>query len=205
MQRSSGGFAKGFVAGAALAMVAVVCMSLWIFHGGFTARAQPTALEESVAHRLYSASIPARFRNMANQMPTTPGKLHEGMEHFADHCASCHANNGSGNTMFGRGLSPQPPDLRFPATQAKSDGELYYIIEHGIRMTGMPAFGLPGVGHDHGSWNLVLFIRHLPALTPQEELEMQGMNPITPNEMKEKQAEDDFLNGTTNTTQGAHP
>ena len=203
MRTGSKGFVWGLVAGAGLAIFVMLCALTWIFRDGFTAQAQPGALETSVAKHLYSASIPSHFQTMPNQMPSTPDNLHEGMEHFADHCAICHANNGSGDTMFGRGLSPRPPDLRLAATQSKSDGELYYIIEHGVRLTGMPAFGQPGIGHDHGSWNLVLFIRHLPFLTPQEELEMQRMNPVTPSEMKERQAEDDFLNGTTS-TQGVH-
>lgn len=96
--------------------------------------------------------------------------------------------------MYGRGLNPRPRDLRSLETQSKSDGELYAIIQNGIRMSGMPAFGEPGV-HDHGTWELVQFLRHLPALTPQEELEMQGMNPVTPSELKEQQSEEDFLSG----------
>ena len=103
--------------------------------------------------------------------------------------------------MYGRGLNPRPPDLRLAATQSKSDGELYSIIQNGVRMSGMPAFGEPG-GRDHGSLGLVAFIRHLPALSPEEELQMQSMNPITPSEMKERQEEDDFLNGNATTTKG---
>jgi mono/diheme cytochrome c family protein len=131
---------------------------------------------------------------MANPVASSPETLQEGMEHYADHCASCHANNGSGDTMYGRGLNPPPPDLRGEKTQSKSDGELYAIIQNGVRMTGMPAFGQPGE-HDHGSWELVVFLRHLPVLTSDEEIKMGGMNPITPSESKEQQAEDDFLSG----------
>jgi mono/diheme cytochrome c family protein len=54
------------------------------------------------------------------------------MEHFADHCVTCHANDGSGDTSFGEGLYPEPPDKRKKETQNKSDGELYYRIENGI-------------------------------------------------------------------------
>ncbi len=188
----------GFFVGALAVSALVLAFGLWIFQGGFTAQAVVTPLESRLASVALQHSIPVEYHKMTNQMADTPEYMHEGMEHFADHCASCHANNGSGDTMFGRGLNPRPPDLRLAATQHKSDGDLYYIIEHGVRMTGMPAFGQPGGGHSHGSWNLVTFIRHLPQLTPQEELQMQGMNPVTPSEMKEQQAEEEFLNGTNN-------
>ncbi len=87
--------------------------------------------------------------------------------HFADHCAVCHGNDGKGQTAFGKGLYPRPPDLSAPATQDLSDGELFYVIENGVRFTGMPAFG--GEGPPALTWHLVTFIRHLPSLTPEEK------------------------------------
>jgi len=63
----------------------------------------------------------------------------EAKAHFADHCAICHANNGSGNTEIGRNLYPKAPDMRLPQTLNLTDGELYYTIHNGIRLTGMPA------------------------------------------------------------------
>jgi len=51
------------------------------------------------------------------------------MEHFSDHCATCHSNDGGGNTLFGKGLYPKPPDVRAVGTQNKSDGELYYTMK----------------------------------------------------------------------------
>ena len=80
-----------------------------------------------------------------------------------------------GQTVFGKGFYPKPPDLRAAGTQNKSDGELYYTIENRVRLSRMPAF--------HGShtvpqtWRLVLFIRHLPQITPEELNEMAGWDP----------------------------
>ena len=74
-------------------------------------------------------------------MPNTEEAIAEGRAHFADHCASCHANDGSGDTEMGRGLYPRAPDMRLAATQNLEDHELFYIIENGIRLTGMPAWG----------------------------------------------------------------
>ena len=96
--------------------------------------------------------------------PNTPANLARARAHFADHCAICHANNGSGNTDIGRNLYPKAPDMRLPQTQNLTDGELYYTIHNGIRLTGMPAWG--SAEKDEDSWELVLFIHNLPQLTP---------------------------------------
>ncbi|MGD9713838.1 MAG: cytochrome c [Thermomicrobiales bacterium] len=79
--------------------------------------------------------------------------LAEAREHFADHCAICHANAGSGNTLIGRNLYPKAPDLRKSDMQSLTDGEIFYIIHNGIRFTGMPAWGgeddpVCGIGPD---------------------------------------------------------
>jgi hypothetical protein len=65
--------------------------------------------------------------------------------------------------------------LRLAETQKLSDGELFWIIENGIRFTGMPAFAPPHGPQD--DWKLVLFIRHLPQLTMEERAEMERDNP----------------------------
>ena len=82
-----------------------------------------------------------------------------------------------------------------------SDGELFYYIENGIRMSGMPAFGSPGTEDD--SWKLVHFIRHLPVLTAEEQAEMEHLNPKSPDELNEEQDEEQFLNGSGSSAQPA--
>jgi len=87
-----------------------------------------------------------------------------------------------------------------------TDGELFYVIKNGVRLTGMSAWG--GSDHDdEDSWKLVHFIRHLPQLTSQELEEMKKLNPKSPDELKEEQEEEEFLNGGTphEHTQHHHP
>lgn len=80
--------------------------------------------------------------------------------------------------LIGKGFYPKPPDMRQQETQNKSDGELYYTIENGIRLSGMPAFGEEHAkAGDMETWNLVLFIRHLPNQTAEE---LQQMEPKAP-------------------------
>ena len=92
-------------------------------------------------------------------MPASPESVKKGLEHFADHCAMCHANDGSGAAEMGRGLYPRVPDMRLPATQSLTDGELFYIIENGVRLTGMPAWGTGTPEGEEATWHLVRFIR----------------------------------------------
>ena len=140
--------------------------------------------------------MPAGARGMKNPAPLTPELMQEARRHFADHCSICHANDGSGNTEIGRNLYPKAPDMRQARTQSLSDGEIYFIIHNGIRLTGMPAWG-PTSGPDNDSWALVHFIRRLPNLSPDELKDMEQFNPQSPMESHEQKEEEDFLNGKT--------
>jgi mono/diheme cytochrome c family protein len=137
-------------------------------------------------------AIPARAKNEKNPFTASSELMAEAKAHFADHCAICHANNGNGNTEIGQNLYPKAPNMRLPQTQNLTDGELYYTIHNGIRLTGMPAWGTEE--KDEDSWKLVLFIRHLPQLTLAEEREMEALNPKGPGEKQEEQEEEQFLN-----------
>jgi mono/diheme cytochrome c family protein len=176
-----------------VAGVAAVGIAAWYVqvHAPYSARAEPTKFETEVALRLRHLSIPADQRAKVSPLAATAENLHEGLEHFADHCAVCHGNNGAGDTPIGRGLYPKPPALREARTQALTDGEIFAIIQNGIRFTGMPAFGGPGGEHgEEDSWRLVQFIRHLPAQTPQEIAEMEKLNPRAPDDAAPKTAEE---------------
>jgi len=141
-------------------------------------------------------AVPWAARDAKNPVTASPEVLSNAMEHFADHCAICHANDGSGNTMIGKGLFPKPPDMRLEETQSLTDGELYYIIENGIRFTGMPAFGTdPPSPNDEESWALVAFIRQFPKMTVEETEAMKKMNPKSPGELEKEERIRKFLAG----------
>jgi mono/diheme cytochrome c family protein len=93
-----------------------------------------------------------------------PAQILIGVEHFAAHCAVCHGAPGVPKGDIGLGLYPPPPDL---AANAKlySDAELFWIVKHGIKMTGMPAWS------DHSDeelWATVAFIKKLPGISEQD-------------------------------------
>ena len=163
--------------------------------GGFSAKAEPTAFEKFAARSARRLAAPSSVKSMQNPQPNTPEVLSQALMHWADHCAVCHANNGSGDTEMGRGMYPRAPDMRKSDTQDLSDGELFFIIENGIRLTGMPAWGAGNKKSEEDSWKLVHFIRHLPQISEEEEREMKKWNPRTPAELQEEKEEEDFLKG----------
>ena len=205
-----------------LAIAAAAAVSM--LHDGLSARAKPSALETAIARNARKMAAPSGAHNTKNPVADSPEVQRAARLHFADHCAICHGNDGSGDTMLGHGLYPKPPDLRTAETQNLSDGDIFWIIENGIRLTGMPAFGgahsdhegsdhenssHSGADHDgeeHGSqdtWKLVHFIRHLPALTAEERLEMEKYNPKGPEDRQEEKEENDFMNGAPAKPDGA--
>ena len=165
---------------------------------GFSARAEPSIVEAWIARKAREMAIPRDADRLRNPVPNSPEVIADARAHWADHCAVCHANDGSGNTEMGRGLYPRSPDMRQPDTQQKSDGALFYVIENGIRLSGMPAWGGAGID-SQDSWKLVRFIRHLPQLTAEEKKEMEKLNPKGAHERKEEEEEEEeeekFLKG----------
>jgi len=179
--------------GALLVLAGTLVYSL-VRHG-LSTKDEPTRVEQVVARTVRHLATPAADRARRNPVPLSDAVLNGALEHFADHCALCHANDGSGDTTIGRGLYPKAPDMRANVTQSLSDGELFAIIEHGVRLTGMPAWGTGSPDGERESWDLVHFIRHLPKLTAEERERMEALNPKTPGEVQEEEEAQGFLRG----------
>ena len=179
------------VVGALLVAVAVI----YVLITGVSAREAPGPVETALASQLRNLTIGFHARTIHNPTTSSAEAIADGRVHFADHCASCHGNDGSGNTELGRGLFPKPPDMRLPRTQNLTDGELFLIIENGVRFTGMPAFGNGNPVPESSTWPLVHFIRHLPNLTAEEIAEMEVLNPAPPDEIRQRILEEQFLQG----------
>lgn len=178
-----------------IVLLAVAVYGWSVIRRGFSAHDEPSSVEAFMARTARHLAVPASYKSLTNPYPPTPENIREGLEHFADHCAVCHANNGSGESSFGRGMYPKPPDMRQALTQNKSDGEIYYTIQHGIRLSGMPAFGEKNRTDDESTWKLVLFIRRLPRLTPAEIQVMERFNPKSFEEFEQQRLEGEFLRG----------
>lgn len=166
---------KKLLLGAFLLLLLGACFFYWfITNHSFSARAKPLAVEAFVARNLRHLALPPGVRGLKNPLTSTPLVIAEARDHYADHCAICHGNDGSGETMINEGLYPPAPDLRKADTQEMSDGEIFFTIKNGIRFTGMPGWG----GEDEDNWKLVLFIRHLPNLSAKELALMKEVNSL---------------------------
>jgi mono/diheme cytochrome c family protein len=182
----------GVVAAGALIVVAV---PLTIISRGVSARDEPTAIEAFMARGLRRLATPSHLHTAKNPVALTAEVMASARAHFADHCASCHGNDGRGQTSIGRSLYPRAPDMTLPDTQGLVDGEIFGIIENGIRLTGMPAWGNGTPESVKASWELVHLIRHFPEITPDELAEMAALNPMSRAEFEEEQSIDAFLKG----------
>ena len=173
-------------------------LGVWyIVSSGVSAKEQPGRVEEFLARRVRDMAIARRAKSLTNPVAHSEEVVAEGRAHFADHCAICHANDGSGQATIGRAVWPKAPDMRQAATQNLTDGELFWIIENGIRFTAMPAWSTGTKEGETASWHLVHFIRRLPKLTPEELAEMESLNPRAPAEVRQQIAEEEFLKGGT--------
>ena len=186
-----------------LAVGGVVAYS--IVSRGLSAHEEPSRVEEMMARAMRRWATPDAMRTRTNPMQPTEQVLEQALEHYADHCATCHANNGSGDTEIGRGFYPKAPDMRATATQSLTDGELFSIIEHGIRLTGMPAWGNGTPEGERESWGLVHVIRRLPKLTPEDIERMESLNPKSPAQFKEEEESRRFLRGESSEPPAALP
>lgn len=181
---------------AAVVGVVLTAAALWyVRSSGLTALGQPNAVETRVARTVRRFAIPAAVRERQNPIPASDDVIANGRAHFADHCASCHANDGSGNTTMGRNLFPKAPDMRQTATQSLTDGELFWIVENGIRFTGMPGWSTGTEEGATASWHLVHFIRHLPDVSEAELEAMESLNPRSPAEIRQEIEAERFLRG----------
>src|SRR5450755_2856118 len=92
-----------------LFLAAVLAIGAVIFvksAGGFSAVGQPSGMESWMAVRMRSMSVPSSSKDRPNPIANSPEVLEEARAHWADHCATCHANNGSGNTEMGKHMYP---------------------------------------------------------------------------------------------------
>jgi predicted CXXCH cytochrome family protein len=151
-----------------LIAIGVAFGGVLLIRRGFRATSTPPAWEAALARKARNLAIPSSERNRKNPLEPTSNALQQGRELFLTECVACHGFDGSGKTQLGQHLYPRVPDLREAGTQSLSDGEIHYIIENGVQLTGMPAWGNPHQESGGASWNLVLFVRSLRALTKDE-------------------------------------
>jgi mono/diheme cytochrome c family protein len=152
----------------ALAIIAALGGAVVIFSGYFNVAA--SVPHTPLGHWLLSTAMERSVRYHAREIEAhtpqvTPALLAKGWRHYHAHCELCHGAPGVPPRGIGQGLNPKPSDLSETAPRWTAR-ELFWIIKHGIRMTGMPAWG---VSHDEEAlWALVAFVQKLPRITPEQ-------------------------------------
>jgi mono/diheme cytochrome c family protein len=158
-----------------LAIAAVTAAFVVVRRGGLAASGEPGPLERSVAERLVRLAIPADADRQQSPLGGQAEVWRQAREHYLDHCAVCHGRDAKGHTEMGANMYPRVPDLTSTQVQRRSDGALFYIIQNGIRWTGMPAWKKEHSPED--TWKLVAFIRKAPTLA---EADMKIEEPVAP-------------------------
>jgi mono/diheme cytochrome c family protein len=119
----------------------------------------PGGIETKIAQETKELTIGGK--DWANPMPDDEASRNEGSEHFRHHCQICHGLDGQNTGVpFAEKMSPPVADLAMPDIQKYSDGQLKWIVQNGIKMTGMP--GWQGILDDDEMWKIVRYLRHLP-------------------------------------------
>jgi mono/diheme cytochrome c family protein len=158
-----------------LGVAAAIFAFFVVRRGGLAANQEPGRLERAVAAQLVRLSIPSEADGQQSPYKGDPEMWRQARDHYLDHCAVCHGRDGKGGTDIGANMYPRTPDLTARAVQDRSDGALFYIIQNGIRWTGMPAWKAEHSADD--SWKLVSFIRKMPTLT---EADLKTEEPAAP-------------------------
>lgn len=159
-------FLLGIVVGLVLAGVAGLA---FVKSGRFDVAADKRAgrMERELAEMGMDAWVDRNAPKVTNPRGNNPEVLRQGLDHYKENCVVCHGVPGERPSEIARGMNPGPPDLSRPETEKMSDGQLFFIVSHGIRMTGMPSFAM--THKEDEIWSMVSFVRHLPQLTDAEK------------------------------------
>jgi mono/diheme cytochrome c family protein len=143
-------------------IVGVISAVLGALLPACTADKQPSKEETTLANAGKDVTIPLKAGMMKNPLPETDEVVSQGQQVFVESCALCHGGDGRGGTSIGHHMDPPAMDLSSPHVQHWSDAELFWIIQNGVRLTGMPSW--QSSISDDDTWKLARFIHKLPVL-----------------------------------------
>ena len=152
----------------------LICAAVALGAVNPSATTRPSSLEKRVAHAALDAAVRARAPR-GKSAPSDPASVASGREAYRANCLVCHGVPGGEQSAIAAGLNPPVPDLGEPETQRRTDGELFFLLSGGVRLTGMPGFekSLP----EKTRWELVAFLRALPKLGEGELQALSGKAP----------------------------
>lgn len=129
---------------------------------GLIAWALETTQHRSVHRRAEAAEEELRVPPLDDS-----ARVRSGLVLYHEQCLVCHGAPGVPIAAIGQGLNPTPPEL---SGEAEEPAEVFWVVKHGIKMTGMPSFGV--THSDEEIWNMVAFLQRMPQLSPEEYQQM---------------------------------
>ena len=153
-------------------MLGVIGAMLGALLQGCTADKHPSQAETELADAAKDVAIPLEAGKMKNPLPETDEVVSQGQEVFLWSCAQCHGADARGDTNVGRNMAPPAMDLSSSHVQHWSDAELFWIIQNGVRLTGMPSW--KSSISDNDTWKLARFIHKLPAASASAAVPSQA-------------------------------
>ncbi|MDQ6780004.1 MAG: c-type cytochrome [Candidatus Eremiobacteraeota bacterium] len=160
--------AKGIVAGIVgfillAALIMVVALKSGLIPANADAR--PGALERLLARMSLQATIARQIdANAANPLPLNDANLTAAVKLYGANCAACHGAADAKMSAIARGLYQRPPQLARHGVEDDPEAKINWIVTHGIRLTGMPAFGAT-LSKDQ-IWQLTMLLKHMDSLPP---------------------------------------
>jgi len=144
-------------------VVPIILLAMGAINMG--ADVKPGLIERTIAPWALDRSVGKRAPTGTNPYAGDSAAIATGLDHYRENCVMCHGAPDVEAADLSKGIHPSAPSLG--KENDTSDGEFFWVVKHGIRMTAMPAFGPTHT--DEEIWKLVAFIRHLPDLTTQEQ------------------------------------
>ena len=142
-----------------------------------TAHEKPSTVETSLANMAKDIVIPVETEDLKNPLPNNPQVVSQGRQIYLQSCAICHGTDGHGQTTLGQGMYPPVMDLTSPHVQHWNDSQMFWIIQNGVRLTGMASW--KGAISADDTWKLVIFIHDLPGLDTAEAESAKTQEPPT--------------------------
>jgi thiosulfate dehydrogenase len=158
---------KGFIVGVLITIVVIIGAGLFVTETGrvdMRADVRPPQFERHIAGGAMDASVDRNAPKVTNPLQPTSDNLIAGAKVYLDHCALCHGDPARPQSPLAESCYPRPPQFMSDAADM-GDQDNYYITQHGVRWSGMPAW--KNVLSDQEIWQVVTFIGHMNNLPPE--------------------------------------
>lgn len=170
--------ARNFVSGVIAGIVGLIALAgagalAYVYSGTLNVAAteEHASLTRWAFDTTFHNSVERRANRVAAPQRMTPQMVEDGAREYKAMCQHCHAGAGAERAGWAKGMRPLPPHLKEAAADWTIQ-EVFWIVKHGVRMTGMPAFG--PTHDDETLWSLAAFVKELPAMTPDRYAELGG-------------------------------